>query len=95
MAGIFIEALKNLAFIGTERARVHHLQSWLRPARWPFLGENNMPQAGQLVETIKIMGDKSPKSNQKKSSQKQVKISSSNQKKSAAVVAKSAAGKKK
>jgi hypothetical protein len=40
------------------------------------------------------MGDKSPKSNQKKTSQKQAKVSSANQKKTAAVVAKSA-GKKK
>lgn len=42
----------------------------------------------------KIMGDKSPKSNQKKSSQKQAKVSSADQKKSAAVAAKSAAAKK-
>jgi hypothetical protein len=43
----------------------------------------------------KIMGDKSPKSNQKKSAQKQSKASSATAKKSAAVAAKSAAGKKK
>lgn len=42
------------------------------------------------------MGDKSPKSNQKKSSQKQVKTNSANQQKSAAVAAKQAnTGKKK
>jgi hypothetical protein len=41
------------------------------------------------------MGDKSPKANQKKSGQKNVKASSANQKKSAAIAAKSAAGKKK
>jgi len=41
------------------------------------------------------MGDKSPKSNQKKSTQKQVKVSSVNQKKSAAAAAKSSAAKKK
>ena len=44
---------------------------------------------------IKVMGDKSPKANQKKSGQKQAKASSANQKKSAAEAAKSAAGKKK
>jgi hypothetical protein len=41
------------------------------------------------------MGDKSPKANQKKSGQKNVKATSANQKKSAAIAAKSAAGKKK
>ena len=44
---------------------------------------------------IKVMGDKSPKANQKKSGQKETKTSSVNAKKSAAVAAKSAAGKKK
>ena len=44
---------------------------------------------------IKVMGDKSPKSNQKKSSQKQVKISSADQKKKQAAADKSAASKKK
>jgi hypothetical protein len=44
---------------------------------------------------IKVMGDKSPKANQKKSGQKNVKTSSANAKKSAAVAAKSSAGKKK
>jgi hypothetical protein len=44
---------------------------------------------------LKHMGDKSPKSNQKKSSQKHAKTSSANQKKSQAVAAKQAAGKKK
>ena len=43
----------------------------------------------------KIMGDKSPKSNQKKSTQKQSKVSSADQKKKSAAAAKSAAGKKK
>ena len=43
----------------------------------------------------KIMGDKSPKANQKKSGQKDAKTSSANQKKSAAVAAKSSAAKKK
>jgi hypothetical protein len=43
----------------------------------------------------KLMGDKSPKANQKKSGQKESKASSANAKKSAAQAAKSAAGKKK
>jgi hypothetical protein len=47
------------------------------------------------LHQYKIMGDKSPKSNQKKSSQKQSKASSVSAQKSAAVAAKSAAGKKK
>jgi hypothetical protein len=41
------------------------------------------------------MGDKSPKANLKKSSQKQSKAGDASQKKSAAEAAKSAAGKKK
>lgn len=41
------------------------------------------------------MGDKSPKANQKKSGQKEVKTNSAAAKKSAAVVAKQAAGKNK
>jgi hypothetical protein len=44
---------------------------------------------------IKVMGDKSPKANQKKSGQKQTKNSSASAQKSAAIAAKSAAGKKK
>lgn len=43
---------------------------------------------------IKIMGDKSPKSNQKKSSQKQSQASRADQMKKQAVVAKQAATKK-
>ena len=58
-------------------------------------GENKMPQASQSAEENKIMGDKSPKSNQKKSTQKQSKVSSADQKKKSAAAAKSAAGKKK
>lgn len=54
-----------------------------------------MPQASQPAEKEKIMGDKSPKSNQKKSTQKQSKVNSADQKKKQAVVAKQAAGKKK
>jgi hypothetical protein len=41
------------------------------------------------------MGDRSPKSNQKKSTQKQSKAASVNQKKTQAVAAKQSAGKKK
>jgi hypothetical protein len=43
---------------------------------------------------IKVMGDKSPKANQKKSGQKDAKANSNNAKKSAAIAAKSAAKKK-
>ena len=43
---------------------------------------------------IKVMGDKSPKSNQKKSSQKQAQASSAAEKNKAAVLSKQAAGKK-
>jgi hypothetical protein len=56
----------------------------------PF-GETNMPQVSQPQEKIKVMGDKSPKSNQKKSTQKQSKANSAEQKKKQAVAAKSAA----
>jgi hypothetical protein len=47
------------------------------------------------VEEIKFMGDRSPKSNQKKSSQKQAKTDSADQMKKSAIAAKQAAGKKK
>jgi hypothetical protein len=57
----------------------------------PF-GETNMPQVSQPAEEIKIMGDRSPKSNQKKSTQKQSKANSADQKKKQAVAAKQAAG---
>jgi hypothetical protein len=43
---------------------------------------------------IKVMGDKSPKANQKKSGQKDAKTSNANAKKNAAIAAKSAAAKK-
>jgi hypothetical protein len=43
---------------------------------------------------VNIMGDRSPKSNQKKSSQKQAKASSADQKKKQAVAAKQATDKK-
>ena len=45
------------------------------------------------LKKIKIMGDRSPKSNQKKSTQKQSKADSAEQKKKQAVAAKSAAAK--
>ena len=44
---------------------------------------------------VNIMGDKSPKANQKKSSQKQAKASSADQKSKQAAAAKQAATKKK
>jgi hypothetical protein len=56
-------------------------------------GETAMPQVSQTAEEIKIMGDRSPKSNQKKSTQKQSKANSDEQKKKQAVAAKSAAAK--
>ncbi len=45
-------------------------------------------------DTIKIMGDKSPKSNRKKSTQKQAKASQAEQAKKQAIAAKQVAGKK-
>jgi hypothetical protein len=58
----------------------------------PF-GETTMPQASQTAELkANTMGDRSPKSNQKKSNQKQVKADSADQKKHQAVAAKQAAG---
>jgi hypothetical protein len=52
---------------------------------------------GESIAVLKnnIMGDKSPKSNQKKSSQKQSKASTAEQKKKQAAFAKQSAGKKK
>jgi hypothetical protein len=44
--------------------------------------------------TIKIMGDKSPKSNQKKSTQKMAKAHRADQEKRQAIAAKQVAGKK-
>ena len=46
-------------------------------------------------QKVKIMGDRSPKANNKKSGQKNSKASSAAAKKSAAVASKQAAGKKK
>jgi hypothetical protein len=53
-----------------------------------------MPQAVNPQNQNKVMGDKSPKANQKKSGQKDAKTSNNNAKKSAAVAAKSAVKKK-
>ena len=67
---------------------------------WPHdavpFGETNHA-AGESIpqKKNKIMGDKSPKSNQKKSTQKQSKVSSADLKKKQAVAAKSAASSKK
>ena len=62
---------------------------------FPF-GETNHA-AGESIplKKIKLMGDKSPKSNQKKSSQKQTKASNADQQKKQALAAKSAANNKK
>jgi hypothetical protein len=59
----------------------------------PF-GETDMPQVINPWKKTKIMGDRSPKSNQKKSNQKQAQADSADQKKKAAEAAKSAALKK-
>jgi len=61
----------------------------------PFPPEKIPCRRQSIRRKKKIMGDKSPKANQKKSGQKDAKTNSVNQKKSAAVAAKSAAGKKK
>jgi hypothetical protein len=55
----------------------------------------SMPQVSQPAEEIKIMGDRSPKANQKKSSQNMAKASAADQKKKQAVADKQSAGKKK
>jgi hypothetical protein len=57
--------------------------------------ETNMPSASQHQKRNEIiMGDRSPKSNQKKNSQKQALASSASHKKAEAVAAKQASGKK-
>lgn len=58
------------------------------------IGETFMPLASQPQKKPNIMGDKSPKATQKKSTQKQSKATSAGQKKQQAVVAKQAAKKK-
>ena len=57
-------------------------------------GETDKPESNSIQENIH-MGDRSPKSNQKKSNQKQQKTNASNQKKNQAISDKQAAGKKK
>ena len=65
------------------------------------LGETNIPKVSQPEESTPPMGDKSPKSTQKKASQKQSKNDASAQKKQSLVTsqqatkAKAAAAKKK
>lgn len=61
----------------------------------PPFGETNIPKVSQPAEENKTMGDKSPKSNQKKTSQKQAQQSSADKQKQQALAAKSAAAKKK
>jgi hypothetical protein len=61
----------------------------------PACGETDMPRPVNYQNTLNVMGDKSPKANQKKSSQKQAKASGVAANKKAAVAAKQAAGKKK
>jgi|GEM_PF-1624619 len=59
-------------------------------------GETSIPRASQpRYRKLNIMGDKSPKANQKKSGQKQSKASSAAAHKKAAIASKQAAGKKK
>jgi hypothetical protein len=58
-------------------------------------GETDIPQVEQIAVIINIMGDRSPKANQKKTSQKVSKASSADQKKKQAAAAKSAPGGKK
>jgi hypothetical protein len=52
-----------------------------------------MPRGESTPNQINIMGDKSPKANQKKNNQKSAVANSANQKKNQAIAAKQAAGK--
>jgi len=61
----------------------------------PACGEIYIPRRVNQHNRIKIMGDRSPKSTQKKSSQKQIKASNAAQMKKAAAASKQAAGNKK
>ena len=80
-------------------------QALLAPDPWRIstnaLGETNIPKVRQLNERHPTMGDRSPKSVQKKASQKQSKTNVSNQRKQAlvssqqATKAKAAAAKRK
>ena len=58
-------------------------------------GKQRFRQAVNSVTKVKHMGDRSPKSNQKKNSQKQSKASSASNKKQQAIAAKQAVTKKK
>ena len=60
-----------------------------------FPGKQTNRDVSSLRYERKNMGDRSPKSNQKKSNQKDSKATASNQKKQQAVANKQAAGKKK
>jgi hypothetical protein len=60
-----------------------------RPARMMRMPSEKLKFCGRVnLRKNKIMGDKSPKANQKKSSQKQSKAGAASQKKKAAVAAK-------
>ena len=61
----------------------------------PFGETNHAAGDATPLKKIKLMGDKSPKSNQKKSTQKQTKASSADQQKKQAIAAKTAANTKK
>jgi hypothetical protein len=60
----------------------------------PPEGKLCFPQVSQLQTKVNIMGDRDPKSNQKKSTQKQSKANSADQKKKQAVFEKQSANKK-
>ena len=60
-----------------------------------FPGKLTCRKATQLSNERNYMGDRSPKSNQKKSNQKQEKTNAANQQKRQAISDKQAAGKKK
>ena len=57
-----------------------------------ILGARRIYKARDATHSSPLMGDKSPKANHKKNSQKQTKQSSSNQNKNQAAAAKQAAG---
>jgi len=62
---------------------------------FPASGETTYATGKSTAKKRNIMGDRSPKSNQKKSTQEQSKASSADQKKKQAVFAKQSANKKK
>jgi hypothetical protein len=57
-------------------------------------GKRTCRRGVNAQQTIKIMGDKSPRSNQKRSTQKQAKANSAEQRKQQVIAAKQSAGKK-